>query len=372
MRGPRTLSLYVAREVMQYMLLGLAAIGLVMLGRGLVRVMDELLGAGFRLADLLTVLRLLGTVLMVYAVPVAFLFGVLLAIGRLASDVEITAMRACGVGVLGILAPVALLGLAFSALTLELALDVEPAARREMATALRQMLVRGASLSPGRFSTLGDRTLYVDEREGTSRLRGVVISDRSDPERPFIVFAESGEIELDADDARLTLRLERGDIHVDAGPQESERHRRVAFDRLEYEIDVARTLGISRGRRARELPAGELRETIARIEAGEADSLREAPPLYATNLQRRYARSAAPLLFSLVGVPLGMRRTRGARSFGVILCAGLAFVYYGLQSFGEYLSGEAAVVPAWLALWTPNVLFAAVGVALLARARRGV
>lgn len=42
MRRPRTLSLCLVREVMQYMLLGLAAIGLVMLGRGPVRPMDEL------------------------------------------------------------------------------------------------------------------------------------------------------------------------------------------------------------------------------------------------------------------------------------------------------------------------------------------
>ena len=43
MRWPRTLSLYVAREIFAYTLLGLAAISVVMVTRSLVRVLDELI-----------------------------------------------------------------------------------------------------------------------------------------------------------------------------------------------------------------------------------------------------------------------------------------------------------------------------------------
>ena len=53
MRWPRTLSWYVTREVVSYTLIGLAAITTVMVARSLVRVLDELIGAGFVLADLL-------------------------------------------------------------------------------------------------------------------------------------------------------------------------------------------------------------------------------------------------------------------------------------------------------------------------------
>jgi lipopolysaccharide export system permease protein len=238
-----------------------------------------------------------------------------------------------------------------------------------MSAAVRRMLVRGASVEAGRFSTVGDRTLYVDERVGGNRLRGIVISDRTNPERPFLVFAESGEMRLDEQSAELTLLLERGDVHIDLRRSEDDRYQRIGFERFEYKISVAEMMNPSQALRAREMPLAELREVVDRIESGDLEPLRDAAPAYATNLQRRYALPAAPALFALVGVPLGMRRKRGARSYGVILCALLAFGYYALQSFCELLATEKGLPPR-LAVWLPNLLFAAVGIGLLACARR--
>ena len=90
---------------------------------------------------------------------------------------------------------------------------------------------------------------------------------------------------------------------------------------------------------------------------------------YEIQLQRRLALPAAPLLFALVGIPLGMRRSRGARSFGVLLCVILVFAYYAFLSAGTYFA-EENLAPAWTALWIPNLLFAIVAVVLLRRARR--
>jgi lipopolysaccharide export system permease protein len=369
MRWPRTLSLYVTREVVAYTLIGLAAITILMLARSLVRVLDQLIGAGVGGADLLRVVSLLGTMLAVYALPVSFLFGVLLAIGRMAGDVEIIAMRACGVGIRGLVTPIALLGIALSLSTLALCLEVEPAARREMSAAVRMMLVRGASVEPGRFNTVGDRTLYVDERVGSNKLRGILISDRTDPKRPFLVFAESGSMSVDEYHAVLRLTLEHGDVHIDARDGEGDRYQRVGFERLEYQIDVGKMMNPNQPLRPREMPLAELREVAARIAAGSKEPLREEAPAYATNLERRYALPAAPVLFALVGVPLGMQRKRGARSYGVILCALLAFGYYALQSFSESLATDRGFPPR-LAMWLPNLAFAVVGVILLVRARR--
>ena len=55
-------------------------------------------------------------------------------------------------------------------------------------------------------------------------------------------------------------------------------------------------------------------------------------------IHRRYALPMAPMLFALIGVPLAMRLTRGGRSWGVLLCAGLVGVYYGVLTFSQYLA----------------------------------
>jgi lipopolysaccharide export LptBFGC system permease protein LptF len=87
-------------------------------------------------------------------------------------------------------------------------------------------------------------------------------------------------------------------------------------------------------------------------------------------LYRRYAAPLAPLLFALVGAPLGMRRRRGARSWGVLLCALVAFGYYMLQSFCELLAEGAWLSPG-IAAWVPNLAFLALAVGLLSAVRHG-
>ena len=74
------------------------------------------------------------------------------------------------------------------------------------------------------------------------------------------------------------------------------------------------------------------------------------------------------MLFGLVGVPIGMRRKRGGRSWGALLCAGVAFSYYMLQSFCEFVAIRGWL-PAGPATWVPNVVFAILAAWLLYRAR---
>lgn len=369
MRAPWTIWRYVTREVLQYSLLGLAAMAIVMLTRSLADVLDELMLADFALGDLAVLVRLIAISLLVYALPIAFLFGVLLAIGRMAADVEIIAMRACGFGVASLMVPIGALGLALSLLTLPLCLEIEPMARRELTGTLQSLLVRGAAIEPGRFNRLGDRTFYVDERGPDGSLRGIVISDRSDAQRPFTVFAESGELEMDEASGVLALRLGRGDVHLELTDDES-RYQRVSFESLEYRIDLASEMGANRQLRPSELPLGELRALSARIEAGEdPGELRKGPANYPVQLQQRYALPAAPLLFAMLGLPLGMQRKRGARSWGVILCAGLAFTYYATFSFSELLVVERGFPPR-ITTWAPNAIAALAGAVLLRRAGR--
>ena len=367
MRLPRTLFRYILREVIQYTLIGLAAISVILVTRNLMRMLDWLIGAGFAGSDVLTLLRLLGTMVASYTLPIAFLFGVLLALGRMAGDVEIIAMRACGVGMRQISAPVLLLAVLISLFTGKIALDVEPAARREMTAAGASMLMRGAIIEPGRFTSIGERLLYVEERAADGSLRGIVISDASSPERPVMIFAESADMALDERRGSLTLRLHNGDLHLEPPADADGRYQRIAFSLFEYELDVAGNLKNTENPRAREMSVRELRAAIARIEVGDTQGLREEEPVtYSLHLQRRIAAPLAPLLFGLLGVPLAMRRARGARSWGALLCALIAFSYYLLLSFSEFTARQGWL-PAAPAVWLPNLAFAGLAFWLLKR-----
>ena len=63
----------------------------------------------------------------------------------------------------------------------------------------------------------------------------------------------------------------------------------------------------------------------------------------------------AAALFALVGIPLGIRRSRGARSWGVLLCVAMTFLYYLLLEGSEMLA-LGGLLPAALAIWSTLVL----------------
>jgi lipopolysaccharide export system permease protein len=375
MRPSRTLFFYVSREIALYSTIGLLAVGAIMVSHNFLRRIDELAAVGFAGEDALALLGCVFGMLVPYVVPVAFLFGLLVAFGRLSSDSEITALRACGVSLGQLLATPLVLGVGVCALTAFLLIDVEPRAKRELRSVLNSIASRGALVEPGRFndlSTSGDRLLLVQHQDDSHRLEGVTISDRSNPERPFMVFAERGIFSFDAERSEIHLILENGSIHFEPKGADEARYQRIDFGRLDYALDASALL--------REDPSRATPQemTLPRIWSilGYFDEHGVPPPgvrtkkrkSYEVELHRRLALPAGPLLFALLGVPLGLRRTRGARSYGVLVCVALVVGYYALLSLGDYL-GEDGVIPVPLALWIPNLVFAALAIPLLRRAR---
>jgi lipopolysaccharide export system permease protein len=258
-----------------------------------------------------------------------------------------------------------------SAATAWLLIEVEPRARRELREAVIAMTTHGSMIEQGEFKRIGERVVYVRSRDAEDRLAGILISDRTNPERPFMIFAESGVFGWDAQLGNASFKLRNGDIHVEPVDAEDAQYRRIAFDAFDYSFPVKSLLDLETAQtRPKDMTLAELRAALAKLEAGE--SVREAsrnPIEYRLQIHRRHALPVAPLLFALVGVPLALRRTRSGRSWGVLLCVGLVGAYYGVLTFSQYLALSGAL-PAGVASWIPNALCALVGVVLLARARR--
>ena len=82
MRFSRTASAYLVRQVLGWSAIGLAAITVVFLSQNLVRMLDKLLLIGVSMADAVTIVKCIAVTVLAYTVPIAFLFGVLVTIGR--------------------------------------------------------------------------------------------------------------------------------------------------------------------------------------------------------------------------------------------------------------------------------------------------
>jgi len=96
---------------------------------------------------------------------------------------------------------------------------------------------------------------------------------------------------------------------------------------------------------------------------------RQRAAIYEVEIQKKLAISAACVIFALLGVPVAIRFPRGG--VGLVIGTSLAVfsVYYVGLIGGEEL-GDRLIVSPFLAMWTPNLIFAAVGLALLWVVRR--
>jgi lipopolysaccharide export system permease protein len=368
MRAPRTLALSIAGEIALYMAVGFLGFVVILTVQNLAQRLEDLVAVGLRWRDAWALVRGLVPLVAAYSVPVGFLFGVLAAVGRMSSDSEVTAMRACGLGLGVVLAPALVFAVLVSACTAVLMIRAEPAARRATRAVLADVASRGGILEAGRFRSIGPRVLFVQSRDRENRLSQIFIADRSDPQRSFLIFAERGRFVFDGDKMAIRLELEHGDVHLES--QTLEQHQRIAFERFDYTLDALQLLDRVRNLRPRELPFDELSDRIERAEASPSriDVAGRTPGEYRAQYHRRLALPFAPLIFASLGVPLGLRRTRSARSWGVLACALLATSYYTLLTFGEYL-GESGRLPAVVALWIPNAAFALAALLLLRRAQ---
>ncbi len=366
---PTRLFRYALKEVLGPTLVAFAAYTGFMLIRGLVQFSDLLLQSENPLGDTARVLAFSLPHIVVLTLPVAFLLGILVAVGRMSADSEIIALRAAGLDLARLYRPVgALAGLLFAA-TLVLMVEVVPRANQilyDMKLSLSTFAI-AQRIQPGVFSPeIGGISIYVESASPDHRaLNGLIVSDRSNPgEGERLTFARQGFLEIEPEDGRLWLRLEGAVTHhVPADPG---RYDLASF--ATHRLVLVDTKPAGPGGRGEK----QLREqTLAELRA-RAGSPGRAPAdrrLALLEIQKKLALPAACLVFGLLGLPLGVVTRRGGRAAGFTVSVAVVLLYYVLFATGEARAIEGRWSPA-LAMWLPNMLLSALGLLALQRVRR--
>lgn len=90
---------------------------------------------------------------------------------------------------------------------------------------------------------------------------------------------------------------------------------------------------------------------------------------YQVEVHKKYAIATACIVFVLVGVPLAVSFPQGGLGFVVGASLAIFSVYYVCLIGGESLANRLIISPFW-AMWTPNLVFSALGLLGLWRIRR--
>lgn len=368
MRTARTLSLYLMRETLVHGALCFLAVTLVLLAQNLLVRLDELTMIGMHPGDWLRLATCLVPVALTYAIPLAFLVGILLAARRLGSDGELLALRANGIGPDGVLIPNLLLGLCATALLAWLVVSLEHGSRRQLVSLFKTVAARGAILEPGKFRRIGKQLIFVEDRLPGGGLSGVMIHDTGSNGHAYRLFAERGRFEFDDVRSQIEIELWNGDVHLDPTEADPNRSARIHFDTFSVDVDVSHILGAEFGPvRPKQMTRAELDAVVERARGGDplAELDQKNPIEYALEIQRRQTLPFAPLLFAGVGVPIALASEQRGRRLGLPLALAAGFAYFGLGTVSESIarSGWLSVVQA---SWIPNVLFVLAAI-LLAR-----
>jgi len=291
--------------------------------------------------------------------PVSLLLSLLFALGRMSRANEIVSMLTAGVSLPRVLLP--LIGMGLLTVTASMALNYSLAPHAELA---RKTFLAEAQSRPSRY------------------IQGQIFRNRTDSRTWFVqnfllrsnTFNNVQVLQQDANDnivtnyvaSRATYRLETKNWELENVKVVHYDHAGNIVDeqiypslKIEHWSETPFRLG-SANERAEFLSLPELREYLRFNSDFPATLL--AP--FRTHLQYRLALPWTCLVVVWIAAPLGIGYSRR----GVLSSVAAAVILVFTMNFLVHLFlalGEGARVPAWIAAWTPNILFTVIGLYLL-------
>jgi len=281
---------------------------------------------------------------MIHIVPFALALGVVLGLGRLYRDNEMTVMSACGVGTRRIYKPVlgfgVLVAVALTWLALHVSPGVQDISHRLETTAARQADM--TALGAGRFNEMLDEklTFYAERLSADKRtMENLFIAYKSNPWDKSIprqiVRAKSAYRKQDTASGDQFLVLVDG-ARYEGVPGEAA-YRIMKFDEYGVRIDMPHIDAATTKREA--TPTATL--------------LASSDPEDIAELQWRLAMPLSVISLLLLAVPLCKSSPRKGRYGRLVIAILLFVIYYNLLGTAKVWVGDGSVPPLIGLWWVP-------------------
>lgn len=359
----KTINLYILREISIPFVMILFVLTFVLLMGRILQLMDLMVNKGIGFIDIAKFIILLMPSFLMFTIPISLLVAIMIGLGRLSGDNEITIMKASGISMYQLSRPIAAASVIAFIMTAVITLFLVPQGNYATKQHLYNVSKKQASI--------GIREkIFIDNFDGLliyaetipmdgAFMEGVLISDTRLTQEPSTIIAKKAYLISDPKALTVTMRLENGSTHtVDAGLSN---YRKMDFSTYDVNLDIRSALFDEKKLKEKssgEMTVLELRERLRKTEL-EKQHLREV----AIELNKKLSIPMSCLIFGILGVPLGIRSHRSVKSRGISLGAIIVTLYYMLQLGGEALVQTGKVSPP-LGAWVPNLVFGLAGVVL--------
>ncbi len=352
MRG--ILGRYLLRETAQTWLVTTTVLLLILVIYQFAEVLSDAASAKMPKDTIFQVLGLASLQLLAILTPISLFLSVLVALGRLYRDSEMSALMACGIGPGGLYRPLLILA---SLLTIGvgwLALVVGPAANRDIQRIAQEAKERAdlSMLQTGRFMSFGNTgmVVYAEAIDDDGSLRNVFVQRRRGDEIELVVADRAWQADNDPAGVR-TLRF--GDGRRYQGVPGSPRFQIVSFREHGIPFQIPDFTKVDLDPDARPL--------IALLGSNDPEDMAE--------LQWRFSMPLTVVVLTLLAVPLSRSTPRQGRYSGLIVGV-LVFVLYANLLLAAKVWLERDDIPAWLGVWWVHLLFVFIAWYLVYRQQR--
>ncbi len=335
-----------------------------------------------------------------FTVPLASLVSALLLFGRLSADGEVSAMRSCGVNIWRIMTPLIFFGFILTGLSIYINSEIAPRGSdmRHMISGDHkgmQSLVK--ILEPDKYIEAEGVTLWFESREG-DEFRNLRIYERMKSGGQRETKCERALMQ--ASDTEVLFHM----YEVRISPMVEGQPGIGTADHLIHKIKLSPKTGRQR-KKPGDYTSAELRERIAKLKKAEAEgkpddgleefeisraynkyaSKKKIPPElisredrqqiktelvpqvrseFLTEYNRRLTLGMAPIIFILLGMPLGIRSSRRESNIGIVISLCIMLLYYGLMIAAKSLGKYPALMP-HVVIWLPTVVTMVVACVLI-------
>jgi lipopolysaccharide export system permease protein len=317
-----------------------------------------------------------------YATPIGTLVGILLVMGRLSANHEITAMKASGISLWRISAPILLFALCVAGFNAWINAYHAPAARNSYKGLIRNVVHDDPMrfIVPQTFIDAFDgRVFFAREKEG-SEVRDLWIWELDDEKRPIrVVHADRGSVrfEEETDSLIVTVDGALAELRDEDEPNNLRKPQpTVAVKTTSLRFPLSSLLDETK--QETKLSNQTMPQKLARRaqileeRATASDPARQAE-LWQEQVQVQFrvqdslAKGYSVFALALIGIPLGLKASRRETMVNVVLAFGLAMAYY----VSTVVISWAEMSPHWrpdLLVWLPNLVCQLLGLWFLLRA----
>jgi lipopolysaccharide export system permease protein len=352
-----------------FMLIGSCLLGLILVGR-MLQLREMLLSQNLGLFDVLRLFFYLSPVFLLLLTPIACMLSIFLTFLRMSADRELTALKASGISLYQLLFAPLVFGSLCTLFSLYIGLFGLSWGMEQFKHSLLEFARTKTKLSlqSGVFNQeFPGLTIYAQKVNlETGDIQFVFVQDKTNKGFTTTVIAPEGTVTTDSEKEQIKVVFKNGRIFRRVGETLDVLHFGSYAVRLPLG-NMLRSMGFERTS-PKEL-------SFAKLLAYDSDPelMKEFDQTHQlkikVEIQKRLALPLACLILGLFSVPVACVFQAFKQQHGIVLAMAVFLVYYSLLSVGESL-GESKLLPPYIGVWVPNLLFLGAGLLFLRQAVR--